>query len=127
MIRPRLRTPLASSCLLLAYFQLHDGIKEGTGIEVGKKSSEMKDKDAVRCLMYDKFMNIFLNKVEMHMKSKKWKTRLLIRIFLKMLKDGYYDCKTDKDFIYMNYIFKSKVIQGSLKEKRPRLLRNIQQ
>lgn len=44
-----------------------------------------------------------------------------------MLKDGYYDCKTDKDFIYMNYRFKSKVIQGSLKEKRLRLLRNIQQ
>lgn len=44
-----------------------------------------------------------------------------------MLKDGYYDCKTDKDFISMNYRFKSKVIQGSLKEKRLRLLRNIQQ
>jgi len=94
---------------------------------VGKKSSEMKDKDAVRCLMYDKFMNIFLKKVEMHMKSKKWKTQALNKNFFKMLKDGYYDCKTDKDLISMNYRLKSKVIQGSFKEKRLRLLRNIQQ
>lgn len=53
---------------------------------MGKKSSEMKDKDAVRCLMYDKFMNIFLNKVEMHMKSKKWKTKAHNKNFFKNVK-----------------------------------------
>lgn len=53
---------------------------------MGKKSSEMKDKDAVRCLMYDKFMNIFLNKVEMHMKYKKWKTKAHNKNFFKNVK-----------------------------------------
>lgn len=78
----------------------------------------MKDKDAVRCLMYDKFMNIFLKKVDMHMKSKKWKTKAHNKNVLKMWKDGYYYCQTDKDFYELQIQIESYTREFEGKENK---------